>query len=306
MLKTFFLAGGMIILFRMLITKHPNFDLTVANIKSEFYRIIYNCIYYYSVCQLKYKRLCCYINPYLHYIYSSDSQYRQEICPMLKSNSTQQNKDNVSVSFYNNTALIKTSIYDNNAQSELRDFNLFIKNEEPMNYNLIIMSLLVKQIETEQKQQQRQQQSCRQNDMLVFTMADKKNMLDFINITNYEVSNIKFIAINLTHNNKTYQIQLKTPEYNFYIVDNVIGKTFFNYYLVNIIKVVNSSLDSNFKYNLEIMDHNVNMFTLNENQSIIFKKDSYDILQSNTTREIVIEKKDIVEKKIETADTSRY
>jgi hypothetical protein len=168
------------------------------------------------------------------------------------------------------------------------------------------MSLLAKQIETEQQQQQQQQPSCRQNDMLVFTMGDKKNMLDFINITNYEISNIKFIAINLTHNNKTYQIQLKTPEYNYYIVDNIIGKTFFNYYLVNILKVVNSSLDSNFKYNLEIMDHNVNMFTLNENQSIIFKKDSYDILQSNTTREIVIEKRDTVETKIDTADTSRY
>jgi hypothetical protein len=303
MLKTFFLAGGLIILFRLLITKYQNFEFTVTNIKSDFYRIIYNCIYYYSVCQLKYRKLCCYINPYLHYIYSSDDQYCKEFYPLLKSNSTNENKYNIYVSFYNNTALIKSVIYNNNSECEMGDFNLFIKNEEPMNYNLIIMASHAKQIESEQ---QSQQQSCRQNDMMIFSMIDNKNMLDFTNITNYEVSNIKFIAINLTYNNNTYQIQLKTPEYNFYIVDNIIGKTFFNYYLVNILKVVNSSLDSNFKYNLEIMDHNVNMFTLNENQVIIFKKDSYDIFQSNITREIVIEKSDTIIKKIDTAETSRY
>ena len=53
------------------------------------------------------------------------------------------------------------------------------------------------------------------------------------------------------------------------------------------------------------MDHNVNMFTLNEKQSVIFKKDNYNLLQSNITREIVIEKMDTVSK-IDTADTSRY
>lgn len=297
MLKTFFLAGGMILLVRLLISKPQNIEDVITNVKSEFYRFIYNCIYYYSVCQLKYKRLSCYINPYLHYIYSSDSQYRQEMCPLLKGNSAEQSKNNVYVSFYNNTALIKNAIYNNDSQSESLDFNLFMKNEEPMNHNLIIMSLLT-------KQEQDTQQGTRQYDKIIFTISDNKN-IDFTNVTQYEVSNIKFIAINLTHNNNTYPIQLKTPEYNFYIVDNIIGATFFKYYLVNILKVINNDLDSNFTYSLDIMDHNVNMFTLNEKQSVIFKKDNYNLLQSTITREIVIEKRDTADK-IDTVDTSRY
>lgn len=305
MLKTFFLAGGMILLVRLLISKNPNFENTVTNVKSEFYKFIYNCIYYYSVCQLKYRRLSCYINPYLHYIYSSDSQYSQEMCPLLKSNSTQKSKNNVCVSFYNNTALIKNAIYNNDSQSETLDLNLFMKNEEPMNHNLIIMSLLAKQQQEPDSQQRTDtQQGTRQYDKIIFTISDNKN-IDFTNKTQYEVSNIKFIAINLTHNNNTYQIQLKTPEYNFYIVDNIIGATFFKYYLVNILKVINNDLDSNFTYSLDIMDHNVNMFTLNEKQSVIFKKDNYNLLQSNMTREIVIEKRDTSDK-IDTVDTSRY
>ena len=76
-------------------------------------------------------------------------------------------------------------------------------------------------------------------------------------------------------------------------------------HLIIILKVINNDLDSNFTYSLDIMDHNVNMFTLNEKQSVIFKKDNYNLLQSNITREIVIEKMDTVSK-IDTADTSRY
>jgi hypothetical protein len=227
------------------------------------------------------------------------------MCPLLKSNSTQKSKNNVCVSFYNNTALIKNAIYNNDSQSETLDLNLFMKNEEPMNHNLIIMSLLAKQQQEPDSQQRTDtQQGTRQYDKIIFTISDNKN-IDFTNVTQYEVSNIKFIAINLTHNNNTYQIQLKTPEYNFYIVDNIIGATFFKYYLVNILKVINNDLDSNFTYSLDIMDHNVNMFTLNEKQSVIFKKDNYNLLQSNITREIVIEKRDTSDK-IDTVDTSRY
>jgi phage terminase large subunit-like protein len=299
MLKTFILAGGIIVMFKLLINNNPNFENTVANLKSEFYRFIYNCIYYYSVCQLKYKKLSCYVNPYLHYIYSSENQYRKEMCPLLKSNSDEKCKNNIYVSFYNNTGLIKKAIYNYDSHCVVSDLNLFVKNVEPVNYNLIIMSLLEKQ---KLEKQRETETNSKQYDMIIFT---SKNMSDFTNITKYDVSNIKFISINLIHNNNTYQILLKTPEYNFYIVDNIIDATFFKYYLVNIVKEKNNGLDNNFSYTLEIMDHNVNMFTLNEKQSIIFKKDSYDILQCDTTREIVIEKIDSVSK-IDTVDTSRY
>jgi hypothetical protein len=153
MLKTFFLAGGLIILVRLVISKNQNFENTVTNVKSEFYRFIYNCIYYYSVCQLKYRKLSCYVNPYLHYIYSSESQYCQKKCYSLKDNSIQENKNSIWISFYNNTALIKNSIYNYDSSCEALDLNLFIKNEEPMNHNLIVMSLLSKQIEKNAQQE---------------------------------------------------------------------------------------------------------------------------------------------------------
>ena len=119
--------------------------------------------------------------------------------PLLKSNSTQKSKNNVCVSFYNNTALIKNAIYNNDSQSETLVFNLFMKNEEPMNHNLIIMSLLSKQQqETDSQKRTDTQQGTRQYDKIIFTSSDNRNILDFTNITQYEVSNIKFIAINLS------------------------------------------------------------------------------------------------------------
>ena len=50
-------------------------------------------------------------------------------------------------------------------------------------------------------------------------------------IDNYEVSTIKFLLVEFKIGENTYKIDLKTDDYNFYIVGNVFTKQFFQYYL---------------------------------------------------------------------------
>jgi hypothetical protein len=45
------------------------------------------------------------------------------------------------------------------------------------------------------------------------------------------------------------------------------------------------SNDNLFVYTLELMDHNVSMVYLNETQSIVLKKDGYEILGSSLVKE---------------------
>ena len=48
----------------------------------------------------------------------------------------------------------------------------------------------------------------------------------------YEVSDIKFLLVELKIGKDTYKIDLKTDEYNFYIVGNRFTKQFFQYYIL--------------------------------------------------------------------------
>lgn len=93
-------------------------------------------------------------------------------------------------------------------------------------------------------------------------------------ISNCDVSNIKFIDLSLTYNGDTHKIHLKNDDHNFYIVNNKIDETFMKYYLTNILKM---NIDDNFKYDLQLIDHEVNISLLDNNHSIIIEKDSYRI-----------------------------
>jgi hypothetical protein len=48
-------------------------------------------------------------------------------------------------------------------------------------------------------------------------------------------SNVRFIALTMIYNGESYKLNLKTPDYNFYVVGNKIDKSFLQYYLVNIL-----------------------------------------------------------------------
>jgi len=108
-----------------------------------------------------------------------------------------------------------------------------------------------------------------------------KNKLCCTNITNdvsYDLSNIKFIDLSITHNNKIYNIDLKNENHNFYVVNNKINKSFLRYYLVNILKL---DVSEEFNYKLQLMDHQVNILHLDESHDIVIEKDNYRIENKN-------------------------
>lgn len=102
-----------------------------------------------------------------------------------------------------------------------------------------------------------------------------KNVND---ISNCDVSNIKFIDLTVRYNGDTHNIHLKNDEHNFYVVNNKIDETFLKYYLTNILNI---NIDDKFKYDLQLIDHEVNISLLDNNHSIIIEKDSYRIEQKN-------------------------
>jgi len=97
-------------------------------------------------------------------------------------------------------------------------------------------------------------------------------------ITITEYSNIKFILIELKlENNLIYKIDLKTDEYNYYLVGNKITKKFFIYYLK---KYLNININ-NEKLILKILDNNINSIELefsDKNKGILLEKNNYKIV----------------------------
>ena len=259
------------------------------------YNLSYNIIYVFSVCQIKYNKLTTSLIKYLH---------DEQVIYQVYSDEFDDN-DIITITFFNNATQIKETVCFN-SKRELN--NLFIKDNEPINYNLLIMSIPPKNTEqifvTSDSVYVTNDNDNKQKNKVMISSLYTTNMIDFNRSYTYEESSFKFISINLTYNNKTYPIYLKNAEYNYYIVNNVIDKVFFQYYLVNILKVVLLEQLNDFSYILEIMDHNVNMFSLNETQYIIFKKDDYSVLQIEPMREIVIESTVETVETVETTETT--
>ena len=96
----------------------------------------------------------------------------------------------------------------------------------------------------------------------------------------YEVSELKFLLIELKIGTETYKIDLKTDAYNFYIVGNKFTKQFFQYYLTEILKIT----ESDDKFSLHIIDHLVNKVELDfsdKNDHILLEKTGYKLSITN-------------------------
>jgi hypothetical protein len=100
-------------------------------------------------------------------------------------------------------------------------------------------------------------------------------------ITNYESSNIKFMLVEVKIDDKIFKIDLKTDSENFYIINNILDKRFFTYYLKNYQlynfrddESNNITLD---KLYIKIIDNNVNIreLEITDDKFIIIKKDEY-------------------------------
>lgn len=104
-------------------------------------------------------------------------------------------------------------------------------------------------------------------------------------IDDYEISNFKFVLIELIINDKIYKIDLKTNEYNYYIVNNIIDINFLIFFLNYHLKVdgligrysFNKSVPGKKKIILKIIDQNINThnFEISHSKFILIKKDTY-------------------------------
>jgi len=100
----------------------------------------------------------------------------------------------------------------------------------------------------------------------------------------YEISNIQFMLIELlVGEKKTFKITLKNEKYNFYIVENMLSKDFFTYYLKNIhddkFDLTEESIKED-KITIKIIDHDVNKIEFDltdKNEYIIIEKTSYKL-----------------------------
>jgi hypothetical protein len=112
---------------------------------------------------------------------------------------------------------------------------------------------------------------------------DSKESLSFS-----EVSEIKFLLVEFKiGENSSHKIDLKTDEYNFYMVGNNFTKQFFIYYLKQILKISEEIKDDD-KFSLKVIDYEVNTHELDftdKNESILLEKNGYKLLNLNDSGE---------------------
>ena len=95
------------------------------------------------------------------------------------------------------------------------------------------------------------------------------------NIKDYEVSNVRFISFKLIYgNDNIVNIELNNCDRNFYVVNNVFDKSFFKYYILNISKL---KIPTDFSYNIELIDNNINMHVLDDTYSITIYNNDYEL-----------------------------
>jgi hypothetical protein len=90
----------------------------------------------------------------------------------------------------------------------------------------------------------------------------------------YELSDIQFISVKVVIDSVEHNVRLRTPEYTFYIVGNELNADWVRYYFI---KYLDIGLSSDVQYEMTIIDDNVQFVVINENQSLVINKDSYDV-----------------------------
>jgi hypothetical protein len=84
------------------------------------------------------------------------------------------------------------------------------------------------------------------------------------------------IEIKIGENNAPYKIDLKTDNFNYYLLENKFDKQFFIYYLKKYLEITEINYDE--KISLKIIDHDVNTFEMDftdKNERIVLKKNGY-------------------------------
>ena len=122
-------------------------------------------------------------------------------------------------------------------------------------------------------------------DFIIYSDGKSKNkkLLTEVSVDekyDYEMSDIRFMLVELKIADNTYKIDLKSDNYNFYVVGNCFTKKFFVYYLTEILKPT-QQFDNDNKFIIKIIDHNVDTIEFeftDKNESIILEKIGYKLL----------------------------
>ena len=111
-----------------------------------------------------------------------------------------------------------------------------------------------------------------------------KKIMDNLDDFDCEKSDVKFMLVELKIGENIYKIDFKTDSFNFYLSGNCFTKKFFLYYLDEILKS-REQVDSDNKWSLKIIDHNVDTIEMeftDKNESILLVKTDYKLLNLNT------------------------
>jgi hypothetical protein len=98
----------------------------------------------------------------------------------------------------------------------------------------------------------------------------------------FEESTVKFMIVNFKVGENSYKIDLKTDEYNYYLIGNEFTKDFFIFYINQHIlsKYEQHETNKYEKYSLKFLDQNVNMIEIDftdKNESILIEKTDYKL-----------------------------
>lgn len=196
-------------------------------IKNLFFKVSYNCIYFYSRCEILFNK------------YIKTNKLYLKIIESLQVKDNKEKK-------------LEILFVKNNLEYNVANF--------PIDFCIITNSDFVPK-----------------RKIISYGVYEKNSKNIF-----FEESNINFMLIEFTIGEVVYKINLRTPEYTYYIINNKLTKNFFIYYVNKYIlpkhKPHNKSSEETYIINL--IDHNVNNIKIdfNKNECIGFEKDGYKII----------------------------
>jgi hypothetical protein len=237
-------------------TFYPNeYNVVLNVIKNDFKnnlepRIIYiafNIIYFYSCGEIFVNKIYRFIKPYI-FIIGNCIQFCLKKYNIIDSNTI---STNLVLEFFYEGNLVTSLDFDKNNK------DVSTNNKAPSKYDFIVCSNI--------------NQSTPVNKLCVHNID---NCIDY----DFETSDFMFISLRLFCKENNYTIELKNDKHNFYIVNNVLDKHFFTYYLKYILNLDN--LEENITYKLELVDQDVNVLLLTDKDKIVLNKQDYTIVNN--------------------------
>ena len=215
------------------------------NLEPRIIYIAYNIIYFYSCGEIFVNKIYRFIKPYI-FIIGSCCQCFLKKCNIITSNK----HDELVLEFFYQGNLVTSLDFDKNKDIRLN-------NIVPLNFDFIVCSKI--------------NQSNPVNKICVLSIND------YI-VFDFETSDFMFISLRLFWKENNFTIELKNDKHNFYIVNNILDKHFFTYYLKYILNLDN--LEENITYKIELLDQDVNVLLLTDKDKIVLNKQDYTIVNN--------------------------